>query len=81
MLSRFLLMVQVTVLNGQFLDLFSPFDDGCVPAEVGVSRGDVVQALMVAVIVVMNDELADLVLNEMDRLLFRGWFLIKGFYE
>ena len=63
MLSRFSLMVQAAVLDGQFLDLLSPFDDSGVPAEVGVSRGDVVQALMVAVIVVMIDELADLVLK------------------
>jgi hypothetical protein len=33
MLSRFALMVQTAVLNGQFLDLFSPFDDGGVTCQ------------------------------------------------
>ena len=36
MLSRLALMVQATVLDGQFLYLSPPFDDGRVPAEVGV---------------------------------------------
>jgi hypothetical protein len=34
MLSRLSLMVQAAVLDGQFLDHFSPFDDGCVAPEV-----------------------------------------------
>jgi hypothetical protein len=33
MLCRLALMVQAAVLDGQFLDLFSPFNDGRVPAE------------------------------------------------
>jgi len=41
MLCRFLLMVQAAVLDGQFLDLFSPFDDRGVTPEVGVSGCDV----------------------------------------
>ncbi len=61
MLCRLALMVQAAVLDGQFLDLFSPFNDGRVPAEVGVCRRDVVEALVVAVVVVMIDEGADLV--------------------
>ena len=40
--------------------IFSPFDDGGVPANVGIGRGDVVQALVVATVVVVIDELADL---------------------
>ena len=41
MLSRLSLMVQAAVLDGQFLDHFSPFDDGCVAPEVDVGRRDV----------------------------------------
>ena len=61
MLSRLVLMVQAAVLDGQFLDLFSPFNDGSVFAEIGVGRGDIVQALVVAVVVVMIDEFGDLI--------------------
>ena len=60
MLSRLALMVQATVLDGQFLDFFSPFDDGGVASKVGVSWCDVSDALVVAVVVVMIDEGADL---------------------
>lgn len=60
MLSRLELMVQATGLDGHFFDLFSPFDDSGVPAKVGIDRGDVVQALVVAKVVVVIDELSDL---------------------
>jgi hypothetical protein len=57
-------MVQAAVLDGQFLYLFPPFDDGGVTSEVGVGWCDVANALVVvvvvAVIVVMIDEGADL---------------------
>ena len=53
-------MVQAAVLDGQFLDHFSPFDDGCVASEVDVGRRDVGEALVVAMVVVMIDEGADL---------------------
>jgi hypothetical protein len=33
-------MVQAVVLDGEFLDLLPPFDDGDVPAEVDVGGGD-----------------------------------------
>ncbi len=36
MLSRFALVVQAAVLDSQFFDFLSPFDDGDVSAEVGV---------------------------------------------
>ena len=52
-------MVQATGLDGHFFD-FSPFDDGGVPAKVRLGRGDVVQALVVATVVVVIEELADL---------------------
>ena len=60
MLSRLALMVQATGLDGHFFDLFSPFDDSGVPAKVDIDRGDVVQALVVATVVLVIDELADL---------------------
>ena len=59
MLSRLALMVQAAILDGQFLDLFLPFDNGSVTPEVGVGRCDVIDALVVAMVVVMIDEGAD----------------------
>ena len=60
MLSRFALMVQVVVLDCQFLDLFPPFDDRGITPEVSICGRDIVETLMVAVIIVMIDEVADL---------------------
>ena len=60
MLSRFALMVQAAFLDGQFLDLFPPFDDRGITPEVGICGRDIVETLMVAVIIVMIDEVADL---------------------
>ena len=60
MLSRFALMVQAAFLDGQFLDLFPPLDDDGITPEVGICGRDSVEALMVAVIIVMIDEVADL---------------------
>ena len=40
--------------------IFSPFDDGGVLAKVRLDRGDFVQALVVATVVVVIEELADL---------------------
>ena len=54
-------MVQAAVLDSQFLDLFSPFDDGGVTPVVCVGGCDVTNALMVTPVVVMIDEGADLV--------------------
>ena len=54
-------MVQAAVLDGQYLDLLSPFNDGGVTPEVGISGRDVIEALVIAVVVVMIDEGADLV--------------------
>ena len=53
-------MVQAAFLDGQFLDLFSPLDDDSITPEVGICGRDIVEALMVAVIIVMIDEVADL---------------------
>ena len=60
MLSRLALMVQAAVLDSQFLDPFSPFNDGGVAAEVGIGGRDVAKALMISVVIVMVDEGADL---------------------
>ena len=61
MLSRLALMVQAAVLGGQFCDLFSLFDDGGVASQVGVGWSYVADALVVALVVVVIDEGADLV--------------------
>ena len=49
-------MVQAAVLDGLFLDLFSPFDDGGVTPVVSVGGCDVTNALMVTLVIVMIDE-------------------------
>ena len=53
-------MVQAAVLDCQSLDLLSPFDNGCVAPEVDIGWRDVGEALVVAVVVVIIDEGADL---------------------
>ena len=60
MLSRLALMVQAAVLAGQYFDPVPPFDDGDVAAEVGVDGRDVAEALVLAVVVIVLDESADL---------------------
>ena len=60
MLSRLALMVQAAVLGGQFFDPFSLFDDGGVASKVGVGWSYVADALVVALVVVVIDEGADL---------------------
>ena len=54
-------MVQAIVLNRQFLDLFAPFNDGCVTPEVGIGGRHIADALLVAGVVVMIGEFADLI--------------------
>ena len=61
MLSRVLLMEQASFLDSAFFDFGFPFDDCCVAPEVGISGCDVVEALVVAVVVVMIDEFRDAV--------------------
>ena len=61
MLSRVLLMEQASFLDSAFFDFGSSFDDGCVAPEVGIGGRDVVEALVVAVVVVMIDEFRDAV--------------------
>ena len=56
-------MLQAPMLNGLSFDSFALLDDGCGPAEVGVSGRYVVQALVVAPVIVMLDERFDLLLQ------------------
>ena len=44
-------MVQAAVLDGLFLDLCSPFDDGGVTPEVSVGGCDVTNALMATLVI------------------------------
>ncbi len=52
-------MAQAAVSDGQFLDLVPCLEDGCAPAEVDVGGGEVGQALVVAMVVVVVDEGGD----------------------
>jgi len=53
-------MLQAALADSQFLDLFPFSDDGLVASEVDVSGCDVVQALVIAFVVVVIDERPDL---------------------
>ena len=55
------LMVQAAVLDGLFLDLSPPFNDGGVAPNVGIGWCHVTDAFVIAVIIVTIDELANLV--------------------
>jgi len=60
MLCGELAVLQASMFDGLSLDPFALFDDGCGPAEVGVGRGDVVEALVVAPVLVVLEEGLDL---------------------
>ena len=49
-------MLQAPMLDGLSFDPFSFQQDGLAPPEVDVGRGQIVQALMIAVVVVVGDE-------------------------
>lgn len=53
-------MLQASMFDGLALDGFALFDDGWRPAEVGISGCHVLQALVIALVVVMVDEGLDL---------------------
>ncbi len=55
-----MLMVQAAVLDCQFFDFLPPFNDGGIAPEVSISGRDVAEALVIAVVIVMIDEGADL---------------------
>ena len=54
-------MLQAAAMGGRFLDLFSPFDDGGVTPEVRIGGRDVAEALVVAVVVIVISESANLI--------------------
>ena len=66
MLSRLALKIQATVLNSQFFDLLSPFDDDGMAATVNIGWRDVANAFVVAIIVLMIDECTGLVFEITD---------------
>ena len=55
-----LAVLQAPMLDGLSLDPFSPWDDGLGPAEVGIGGRHVVQALVVARVIVVLAEGLDL---------------------
>ena len=60
MLGGELAVLQAPMFDGLSLDPFALFDDGWGSAEVGIGGRDVVQALVVALVVVLLDERLDL---------------------
>ena len=55
-----LAVMQAPIFDSLSFDPFTLFDDGLCPAEVGIGGRDVVQALVIALMVVMLDERFDL---------------------
>jgi hypothetical protein len=55
-----LAVLQAPIFDSLSFDPFALLDDGFCPAEVGVGGRDVVQALVIALMVVMLDERFDL---------------------
>jgi hypothetical protein len=55
-----LAVLQAPIFDSLSFDPFTLLDDGLRPAEVGIGRRDVVQALVIALMVVMLDERFDL---------------------
>ena len=53
-------MLQAPMFDGLSFDPFTLFDDGGCPAEVGVGGRHIVQALMIALVIVVLDERLDL---------------------
>ncbi len=53
-------MLQAPIFDSLSFNPFALLDDGLCPAEVGVGRCDVAQALVIALMVVMLDERFDL---------------------
>ena len=56
-------MLQAPIFDSLSFDPFAMLDDGLRPAEVGIDRCDVVQALVIALMVVVLDERFDLLLK------------------
>ncbi len=60
MLGGELAVLQAPMFDGLSLDPFALFDDGLGPAEVGVGGRHIVEALVVALVVIVLDERLDL---------------------
>ena len=60
MLGGDLAVLQAPVFDSVSFDPFSLFDDGFGPTELGFGRGDAVEALVVALMVLVLDEGLDL---------------------
>lgn len=60
MLNGELAVLQAPIFDGLSLNPFTLFDDGRCPAEVGVGGRHVVQALVIAQVVIVLDEDFDL---------------------
>tara|TARA_R110000787_G_scaffold82392_1_gene178044 strand:- start:615 stop:845 length:231 start_codon:yes stop_codon:yes gene_type:complete len=59
-LSRFCIVLQAALLDGVSFDPFALEQDGLAAPEVDVSRGEIVEVLVVSAMVVMHDESRDL---------------------
>ena len=72
-------MLQAPMFECLSLDPFSSFDDGGSPAEVGIGGRDVVEALVVALVVVMLDEGLDLLLEIAgQKVVFQQYAVLQG---
>ena len=56
-------MLQAPIFDSLSFDPFAMLDGGLRPAELGIDRCDVVQALVIALMVVVLDECFDLMLK------------------
>ena len=56
-------MLQAPIFDSLSFDPFTLLDDGLCPAKVGIGRRHVIQALVIALVVVMLDERFDLLLK------------------
>ena len=60
MLGGELAVLQASMFDGLAFDRFSLFEDGLCPAEVGVGGRHIIEALVVALVVIVLDERLDL---------------------
>ncbi len=60
MLGGELAVLQAPIFDGLLLDPFALSDYGCCPAEVGIGGRHIVQALVIALVIVVPNERLDL---------------------
>jgi hypothetical protein len=73
-LSRFALVQQAASLDGLAHDAFAFEQDGLSSAEMDIGRGEVLEALVIALVLVVLDEGLDLRFEVAGRI---GWFCGK----